>query len=239
MKSNIFLINLDRSTERLKRAAQQIEATGSTFERISAVDGATLTDERIAEVFDAQTAKRRFQYDLTAGEIGCYLSHVKCWERIIDDNLDYAIILEDDLLLDSKFSSVISAIPQLKSGWHYLKLSCPFKPRPYKTTETVKIHDGQEVALVNYNKSPTGTVAQVVSREGAKRLLAKKPPFFRPIDIDLQWSWEIGITIQGIVPYVADVSDEPSEIQRIAKRKELKQRPFNKLKETVRFKLKL
>jgi glycosyl transferase family 25 len=239
MKSNIFLINLDRSTERLKRAAQQIEATGSTFERISAVDGATLTSERIAEVFDAQTAKRRFQYDLTAGEIGCYLSHVKCWQRIIDDNLDYAIILEDDLLLDSKFSSVISAIPQLKSGWHYLKLSCPFKPRSYKAAETVTPLGEQGVSLVNYSKSPTGTVAQVVSREGAKRLLAKKPPFFRPIDIDLQWSWEIGITVQGLIPYVADVSDEPSEIQRIAKRKELKQRPFNKLKEAVRFKLKL
>lgn len=98
--------------------------------------------------------------------------------------------------------------------------------------------DNLDVSLVNYKKSPTGTVAQVVSREGAKRLLAKKPPFFRPIDIDLQWSWEVGITIQGLVPYVADVSDEPSEIQRIAKRKELKQRPFNKLKEIVRFKLK-
>ncbi|WP_417441793.1 glycosyltransferase family 25 protein [Idiomarina sp.] len=238
MKFNIFLINLDRSTERLQRASDQIEKTGFTFERVAAVDGATLTDDKIAEVFDAKTAKRRFQYNLTAGEIGCYLSHIKCWEKIIEDDLDYAVILEDDLLLDRQFASVISTIPQLKSDWHYLKLSCPFKPRPYKATETVMGDDNLDVSLVNYKKSPTGTVAQVVSREGAKRLLAKKPPFFRPIDIDLQWSWEVGITIQGLVPYVADVSDEPSEIQRIAKRKELKQRPFNKLKETVRFKLK-
>ncbi|MFS6537424.1 glycosyltransferase family 25 protein [Idiomarina loihiensis] len=238
MKFNIFLINLDRSTERLQRASEQIEKTGFKFERVPAVDGATLTDEKIAEVFDAETAKRRFQYDLTAGEIGCYLSHIKCWEKIINDNLDYAVILEDDLLLDRQFASVISTIPQLTSDWHYLKLSCPFKPRPYKATETVMGDDNLDVSLVNYKKSPTGTVAQVVSREGAKRLLAKKPPFFRPIDIDLQWSWEVGITIQGLVPYVADVSDEPSEIQRIAKRKELKQRPFNKLKETIRFKLK-
>lgn len=238
MKFNVFLINLDRSTERLQRASEQIEAAGFTFERVPAVDGATLTDEKIAKVFDAKAAAKRFHYDLTAGEVGCYLSHVKCWEKIIDDNLDYAVILEDDLLLDTQFASVISAIPQLKSDWHYLKLSCPFKPRPYKTTETVIGKDNLEISLVNYNKSPTGTVAQVVSREGAKRLLAKKPPFFRPIDIDLQWSWEVDIIVQGLVPYVADVSDAPSEIQRIANRKELKQRPFNKLKETVRFKLK-
>lgn len=239
MKFNIFLINLDRSTERLQRAAEQIEETGFTFERVPAVDGATLTDEKIAEVFDAETANRRFQYDLTAGEIGCYLSHIKCWEKIIDDNLDYAVILEDDLLLDPQFASVISTIPQLTSEWHYLKLSCPFKPRPYKATEAVMADDNLDVSLVNYKKSPTGTVAQVVSREGAKRLLAKKPTFFRPIDIDLQWSWEVGLKIQGLVPYVANVSDAPSEIQRIAKRKDLKQRPFNKLKELIRFKLKV
>lgn len=238
MMFKIFLINLERSKGRLERASHQIKSTGLDFERVSAVDGATLTDDKIAEVFDAKTAKRRFQYNLTAGEIGCYLSHIKCWERIIEDDLDYAVILEDDLILDSNFPSVLSAVSKLQSNWHYLKLSCPFKPRPYQLSETVKVDNDKSVSLVNYKKSPTGTVAQIVSREGAKRLLEKRPPFFRPIDVDLQWEWEIGISIQGLVPYAANMADEPSEIQRIAKRKELKQRPFNKLKETIRFKLK-
>lgn len=237
MKFSVFLINLDRSTERLANAAKQIEATGMSFERVSAVDGATLTDEVIQRVFDAKTAARRFPYDLTAGEIGCYLSHVKCWEKIIEDDLDYAIILEDDLLLDAEFARLPEVIQQLDTPWHYLKLSCPFKHRPYTTAKTLATTP--EFSLVNYKKAPTGTVAQVVSRTGAQRLLTHKPPFFRPIDIDLQWAvHEAGLHIQGLVPYVANISDEPSEIQRIAKRKDLKQRSFIKLKETIRFKLK-
>lgn len=44
---------------------------------------------------------------LTKGEIGCFLSHVSLWKKIIDNNLSYMAIFEDDIYLGSK-SSIIS-----------------------------------------------------------------------------------------------------------------------------------
>lgn len=237
MKYSIFLINLDRSHERLANATSQLSFSGCEFERISAVDGKTLSDSDINKYFDKKKASKRYHYNLTIGEIGCYLSHIKCWEKIVKDDLDFAVILEDDLVLNSNFKEVIEAIPSLGTNWHYLKLSCPFKHRPYKPVEQTKTRNGIDISLVKYNKPPTGTVAQVVSREGAKRLLEKKPPFFRPIDVDLQWHWELDIKVNGITPYIANISGEPSEIQQMAARKNVKKRPFNKLKETVKFKI--
>ncbi|MCK7459107.1 glycosyltransferase family 25 protein [Idiomarina aminovorans] len=238
MNYSIFLINLDRSVERLNNAAGQLDSAGVDFERISAVDGKTLENELINKVFDDKMAQKRYHYDLTLGEMGCYLSHVKCWEKIIEDGLDFAVILEDDLLLEPNFKDVIESVPNIETEWHYLKLSCPFKHRPYTEAKLVKTPKGDNVSLVDYKKPPTGTVAQIVSREGAKRLLKNRPPFFRPVDVDLQWSWELNIKVQGLIPYVANVSGELSEIQKISARRTVKKRPFNKIKETVRFKFK-
>ena len=34
--------------------------------------------------------------DLKAGELGCTLSHIACWQRVVDEGHDEALILEDD-----------------------------------------------------------------------------------------------------------------------------------------------
>ncbi|OIM99389.1 glycosyl transferase [Idiomarina sp. MD25a] len=235
MNYKVFLINLDRSTERLEKAAQQLNRLNVPFERIAAVDGSQLTKAEIDTAFDIEQAERRTAYNLTIGEMGCYLSHVNCWRRIIAEALDFAIVLEDDLVLDDDFPKAIAEIEQLTQtqAWDYIKLANPFKKRPYQTRLLIN-----NFTLVDYPKAPTGTVAQAVSLKGAHALLAHRPPFFRAIDVDLQWEWELGIQVQGLVPYVANVSDAESEIQQMAQRKDLKQRRWTKLKESIKFKLK-
>ena len=37
----------------------------------------------------------------TWAAVACALSHKKCWEKLISDNLDYAIICEDDILINN------------------------------------------------------------------------------------------------------------------------------------------
>lgn len=235
MNYKVFLINLDRSTERLEKAAQQLNRLNVPFERIAAVDGSQLTKAEIDAAFDIEQAERRTAYNLTIGEMGCYLSHVECWRRIIAEALDFAIVLEDDLVLDDGFPEAIAEIEQLTHthAWDYIKLANPFKKRPYQTRLSINNY-----TLVDYPKAPTGTVAQAVSLTGAQALLTHRPPFFRAIDVDLQWEWELGIKVQGLVPYVANVSDAESEIQQMAQRKDLKQRRWTKLKESIKFKLK-
>lgn len=235
----ILLINLDRSTQRLQAATEQLKRWDLPFTRISAVDGKSLDANTINQVFDAATARRRYPYDLTIGEIGCYLSHVKCWQYIVDQQLDFAVILEDDLRLNADTPKVLSQLAQITTAWDYIKLASPYKFRPYQRVEQLTSSDAP-VSLVRYTeKLPSGTVAQVVSYRGAQRLLQQRPPFFRPIDVDLQWQHELSLDTFGLLPYIADNADAPSEIQQLASRKKLKQRRWVKLKELLRFKLKI
>ncbi|MBP0439647.1 glycosyltransferase family 25 protein [Tianweitania sediminis] len=92
----VFFINLDRSPERRAFMMDQLEALGVSFERIAAVDGKTADLTRHAGS------------PLTQTEIACFLSHRDCWKRIVDLDLDYGLILEDDVRLSPRFAAVAS-----------------------------------------------------------------------------------------------------------------------------------
>lgn len=95
----VFVINLDRSPERLE--------PWSRFEdvhRISAVDGSKLdvaNDARISirtKNLVMKTGDRLDHFDINSrGAIGCYLSHVNACQMIVDRRIPIAIVCEDDL----------------------------------------------------------------------------------------------------------------------------------------------
>lgn len=230
MKFKTFLINLERSPHRLADAKAQLDSLGVPFERVNAADGKSLSEEEV-RCFDRDKAKKRYHYDLTWGEIGCYLSHIRCWQRIVQEKLDYAVILEDDQKLHPDFSKALDAIPKLTTEWSFIKLGNPFKTRKETAVET---KDGY--SLVRYNKPPSGAGAQVVTYEAAKKLLAARATFFRPVDVDFQWQWEVPINILGLTPYVAGHNlDFDSDIQNVEQRKKKKKRTLVRWKEHIRF----
>ena len=122
MKCKVFLINLDSSTERFTFMDEQLKQLGIEYQRISAVYGKDLHDTDIAKVYDPQANLQKYDKKLNLGEIGCYLSHVQCWQMIIEQQLDYALILEDDSVLDPALMTVIEHIENLSTDWDYIKL---------------------------------------------------------------------------------------------------------------------
>jgi glycosyl transferase family 25 len=93
MKS--YLINLDRSCDRLTFMTEQFCKLGCDFTRVSAVDARMFTPEQIR---DALAPNQKWPYPLTPAEIGCFLSHKKCLELIAQGEEDHAAIFEDDVL---------------------------------------------------------------------------------------------------------------------------------------------
>ena len=69
-----------------------------------------------------------------------------------------------------------------------------------------------EFELVRWNKPPTGTQAYAISRSGAEEFLRRRSVFFRPIDVDLQFTWETGIDVVGLEPQLCKISDAESTI---------------------------
>lgn len=70
-----YLINLDRSPERLERMSALFADMEVDFIRVSAIDGKKLTQQEI----DGWLSGSGNFYRLGPGEIGCFLSHRRCW----------------------------------------------------------------------------------------------------------------------------------------------------------------
>lgn len=93
----LLLINLDRRVDRMNLVYQQ---KLPPFERISAVDGNELNNDDV--VLRINQLCGHGDYNLRTGVVGCALSHLKCYKRLLsDDDVDGYIILEDDVYIPS------------------------------------------------------------------------------------------------------------------------------------------
>jgi hypothetical protein len=97
----IYIINLDRATQRWAKAVRTMEAAGLTtdqFTRLSAIDGRALSIEELRN----QSTKLAI-FLQPRGVIGCYLSHRRFWQLVVDQKLPRAIVLEDDIVVVEGF----------------------------------------------------------------------------------------------------------------------------------------
>ena len=77
------------------------------------------------ELLDAiKNKKRKSHESLTEGAIGCYLSHVKCWEACLNNkDGDYCLVLEDDSTTSKDFFSKINeVVNEVKIKWGIINL---------------------------------------------------------------------------------------------------------------------
>jgi glycosyl transferase family 25 len=113
----IFIINLDTDTKRWNYIKSQLDFLNSnTYQRISAVDmrkpnmSELYKDDRISLYTKFTIQKKRRcdhkQIDRT-GAIGATLSHHKIWRKIIDENINMAIIMEDDMHIMTNFYDIL------------------------------------------------------------------------------------------------------------------------------------
>ena len=102
----IYLINLKRDVDRLDRVLQQFKKFNITnFEIVEAVDGKRLTQEQLDSDYDHKSAEKLVR-KLSLPEIGCALSHIDVYQRIIKEN-KRCLIMEDDVVISKKFQSFV------------------------------------------------------------------------------------------------------------------------------------
>lgn len=108
---DIFVINLDRRPDRLQHMATQLK--DYNWVRCPAADGknASLKSLRMKGWYpDVLWRDPLLKRQLTNTEVGCFISHYKCWEKIVETNRP-AVIFEDDIELIKPFDlEEISAV---------------------------------------------------------------------------------------------------------------------------------
>ena len=106
----IYVINLDKSKDRLKYITKQLKREGLIFERIAGIDGKQLDKNELIrkKILTSET--------MTLGAIGCYLSHKKIWEKEKNIKNSNFLVLEDDCIITKnikqKFNEYSKQIPE-------------------------------------------------------------------------------------------------------------------------------
>lgn len=199
-----FYINRDVDLSRREQIARHLEAANMPAERISAVNGYDVP-ERLARYFP--------QSRLKAGEVGCYASHMLAWEAIHSRALPYALVLEDDAAFaPSAKDALVELLGKLPQGWDYIHLDGRLRPRAFASRPISALSDNRQ--LVRYGRIPDGTVAQLVSLQGARKLL-RDTPRIRPVDTDIRMPWLWDLDVYGVTPSPFGHADFDSAIKTL------------------------
>jgi len=173
----MFVINLDRSNDRLEHIKKKFNEQKITFQRVPAVDGTLLSEKKLSKIYDKEHCIKLIGRELLAGEIGCALSHLKAWQNIIDSKLDGAFIFEDDIVFNTTFAEV-QYLQNIHSNHASLFLLSPAseklsKPLKSLSTDNIQIYHSKKTAL---------GCGYYINRQAAKNLISYFNLIHHPID---------------------------------------------------------
>jgi len=101
----VFCINLDRRPDKWAESTAEFDRIGLTVERVSGVDGQTL----------------RPTGSITAGEMGCSLSHSGILKKMVENNWNKILVLEDDAVFIPNVQEYFEAnVANIPTDWDML-----------------------------------------------------------------------------------------------------------------------
>ncbi len=190
-----LIIHMPGSTNRAANV-EHLLYTLPQAEVVEAVNGRDVVAQNGQPLRDGDLHQPHYPFPLSPGEVGCFLSHRRCWQHIVDAGWDHGLIVEDDLALDAPgWGDTLALLAEHADAESFIRL--PAKRR--EVPRDVIAEQGQSKLFLP-KVIGLQTVAQVVGREAAKRLLAVTEVLDRPVDTFLQMHWVHGQRIQTILP---------------------------------------
>lgn len=117
----IFIISLARDTQRRANIGKQLAKLDVDFQFFDAID---YRSELFQDKKKSVLSPGQSYGEMTDPEMACTLSHLAVYQKIIDSNLEWAMILEDDVTLDHRIADVVHSLSQstdkLKRGCTYV-----------------------------------------------------------------------------------------------------------------------
>lgn len=199
----VFVINLDRQNRRwnliqkeLNRIKVQNKNTLLGFtERFSAIDArnGSIQTTKINTSYKLEDQyfvdpnpellniirEKEIEIDLTKQEIAVALSHLSIWDKIISENIHSALILEDDIYFENKFTSKLNSLWKeiVDSEIEFDIVYLSFKKVDYNP-DIRRISSNLSIP----NRGIWWLSGYILSNKGAKKL-RDKLPITGPIDL--------------------------------------------------------
>ncbi|GGB95280.1 hypothetical protein GCM10011494_12170 [Novosphingobium endophyticum] len=147
--------------------------------------------------YDTEAVERNKGRPLTQGELGCYASHFSVWQEMDRQGIAQCIVLEDDVIVDWAFLAGLAATNLEALNVPYLRLYSKVPTFSRVVSRNFLQHSRSIVELVGH---PYGTQAYAITLKGARAFLEACATIRRPIDDQMDRSWEHGVRNLALFP---------------------------------------
>ncbi|WP_296556395.1 glycosyltransferase family 25 protein [Pigmentiphaga sp.] len=192
----VYVINLERAAARRERIGAQLDRLGLPYALCQAVEGAKLDAQAVSALYDEAAAARDYR-PLSRGELGCALSHLAVYQRMLDEGADYALVLEDDAAPGEEVPRVLGELERVLD--------------PASPTIVLLSHIDK---YTRWGRRPLGAQAHLVRRYGhwwlahgyvvtraaAERMLAALRPVWSAADFWAGFERRGIVRVQAVVP---------------------------------------
>jgi GR25 family glycosyltransferase involved in LPS biosynthesis len=179
-----YVINLKSRSEKYKYISDQLNKQNLKFNMFDAIDGSKLdvNDLENKNIYNTNKTISYMDRVLRKGEIGCALSHIFIWAKMLNNTQSkYFLIFEDDAILINNFKSklidVLNDIENKEWDVLYLNENC------YK-------HFGEMCDGKNFtdktllpNRIGYGMYGYVINKKFVEKIINNLLPIYYAIDV--------------------------------------------------------
>lgn len=180
-----YLINLDRSSDRLKWFAGNADALGVDLVRVAAIDGRTIPPAEKQHCLKASSGR----YAMGPGEIGCFLSHRAAWLAVSAAPDQWAFVAEDDVHFSSNAKTLFDTSDWFPPDADIVKAETHGQKTDVSMVATGHVEGYQLRLLRSLHR---GSGGYFVNRKAAGRLLELSQNRCEPAD-ELLFNSSLGV----------------------------------------------
>lgn len=201
----IYVINLITQKDRRNRILSEAKNLELVLNIENAVIGSEI-DSSFINKFQLES-KNKIERKLSPGEIGCYLSHINCLKKFLSTQDEYAIILEDDVKIDSKLADFIKSIKRNMSRPFFDVLLLGYR-NGYGSFWGGAIWYSNK--LIRFVDCGYGAHAYLISRQGAEKILKYNIEPIWPYDYVTGGKADSRIRVYGLKEKIIELDAENS-----------------------------
>lgn len=199
----ILVISLERSVDRRERVLRELKGVSFSWKFLDAVDGFALN--KFPTSYIASKVRRLQGYELTLGEIGCYLSHMNAWKQCVETNRS-TLVLEDDFVLNGDLGLVLGSLVTLNQEWSLVRLAALYEV-PHQAMAKIG-----NMEIVKNEGDPVGAAAYLIKPSAAAQLIKHSSSIYEPVDHYLEHYHKHGVEMFAVKPYPISIVGKDSTI---------------------------
>jgi glycosyl transferase family 25 len=202
--SRIIVVSLPSATERREKFEARAKGVTTPWQFFDAHRG--LSDDL---TYDPLLATRYSGRTLQPGELGCYSSHYAIWGKLLEDDVQQYIVLEDDVCVDWERMKRLAAHDFSADRLNYVRL---YFKRPCKSINVNRHYLWRGTSLLQLLGKAYGTQAYIITKSAAAIFRRRFSSVVRPIDDQMDRYWEHHVPNHALFPFPLFEEAVPSAI---------------------------